>query len=48
MYASRWFYQKKTALKLTKGLGLIEVDIKVPEDIDRNEQQAAAIRPGIT
>jgi hypothetical protein len=37
-----------TALKLTKGLGILEAGIMVPEDIDRNEQRAAAIRPGIT
>jgi hypothetical protein len=33
---------------LTKGLALIEAGIKVFEDIDRNEQRTAAIRPGIT
>jgi len=37
-----------TVLQLTKGLGVIEVGIIVPEDIVRNKQRAAAIRPGIT
>jgi hypothetical protein len=37
-----------TVLQLTKGLGVIEVGIKVPEVVVRNEQRAAAIRPGIT
>jgi hypothetical protein len=33
--------------KVTEGLGLSEAGIKVSEDIDANEQQAATIREGI-
>jgi hypothetical protein len=34
-------------LKLTEGLGISEAGINVFEDIDLNEQQAAATRQGI-